>query len=174
MSGRLVPMRHFDWSFFDRQKDLFPKFPELSSDFNLDFKRFDEELERMRKDMFKLTPFDFGSDLDSMFLKVDQPFAEDIKGNKRLSLRFDCSQFKPEEIQIRTMDNVLSVEAKHTEVSPGRKVYREFKKSYTLPKTVDPLKVTSTLTKDGVLNIEAPAPLSVEARKERLIPIEML
>ena len=209
MAGRLVPTDFYDFGFFDRQKSLFPKFKD---DFGDDFGDFDKELEKIRREMFQLTPMDmgtgglgdfgdmgFGKDFPSgsssssfksefssttttsggtgsmkdpfagmdadfgalgtsglgsigsgslgtsgmgsgALLKVEKPFVQDISGNKKLNLRFDCSQFKPEEIQVRTVDKNLSVQAKHVEESPGRKVYREFSKQYTLPENVDPLK----------------------------------
>ncbi|ESP04168.1 hypothetical protein LOTGIDRAFT_69964, partial [Lottia gigantea] len=86
------------------------------------------------------------------------PFVTDLDGNKKLSIRFDVSQFKPEEISVRTMDNKLMIQAKHTEESPGRKVYREFSKQYILPNKIDPVKLESILSQDGVLSIQAPAP----------------
>lgn len=168
MSGRLVPMHRYDWDFFDKQMSLFPTF---KNDFDKDFfggdfssSRFEQEVAKMKKEMFQLTT-------PESTLKVDQPFVEDFTGNKRLALRFDCSQFKPEEIQVKTVDSLLTVHAKHTEESPGRKVYREFTKSYTLPKDVDPLALKSSLTKDGFLEVEAPAPKTCIAKKEIFIPI---
>ncbi|XP_061182350.1 alpha-crystallin A chain-like [Saccostrea echinata] len=187
--SRLVPVDYFDWGFFDRQKSLFPKFKGI---FNESFEDFDKELEQIRKEMFQLTPLDFGAGFDkdpfgkdffgkdpfagfgSSMLKVEKPFIEDISGNKKLNLKFDCSQFKPEEITVKTVDRNLTVQAKHVEESPGKKIHREFTKSYTLPENIDPMKVTSTLSGDGVLCIEAPAPKSVEVRNERIIPIEKL
>lgn len=53
-------------------------------------------------------------------------------------------------------------------------IHREFRKEYILPGTVDPKSLKSTLSKDGVLQIEAPAPLAVKAPKENLVPIERL
>ncbi|KAH3889481.1 alpha-crystallin A chain-like [Dreissena polymorpha] len=173
MSWKIVPLHTRDFGFFDRQKDLFN---DWVKEFDDDFKtmelhesrsRFDSELERIRRDLFKL-------DTGSGTLQVDQPFVMDRTGNKKLALRFDCSQFKPEEIAVKTMDGRLCVHAKHTEESPGRKVYREFTREYTLPEKVDPLLLSSTLSRDGVLQIEAPAPHSVSAHKEFLIPIEKL
>lgn len=107
-------------------------------------------------------------------LQVTQPFVTDTDGNRKLSLRFDCSQFKPEEITVKTQNDVLCVNAKHDEDQPGKKVHIEFTKSYKLPKNVDPKALKSTLSKDGVLQIEGPAPPAVEAPKENLIPIEKL
>lgn len=67
---------------------------------------------------------------------------------------------------------MLCVHAKHEEDTPGRKVRLEFTKNYSLPENVDPKALKSTLSNDGVLQIEAPAPPAVEAPKEHLIPIE--
>nr|ACU83231.1 heat shock protein 22 isoform 1 [Ruditapes philippinarum] len=173
MSWNLVPLLKRDFGFFDRQRDLFSDWVKefddewKSMDFESSRSRFDRELERIRKDMFKL-------DTGSSMLSIEKPFVTDPVGNKKLSLRFDCSQFKPEEISVKTMDKRLCVHAKHTEESPGRKVYREFTKEYTLPNAIDPLRLTSILSKDGVLQIEAPAPASVDAPREFLIPIEKL
>ncbi|KAL3842497.1 hypothetical protein ACJMK2_020502 [Sinanodonta woodiana] len=177
MAGRLVPLHTCDWLFFDRQRDLFKDWirefdDDFKNDFNFpsfddQFKKFDMELEKMKKEMFRL---DSG---DSM-LKVDKPFVMDAKGNRKLALRFDVHDYKPEEITIKTVDTKLVVHAKHTEESPGKKVYREFTKQYLLPNKIDPLRLSSTLSKDGVLSIEAPAPAGVEARKEYFIPIEKL
>lgn len=173
MSWNLVPLFKRDFGFFDRQRDLFSDWVKefddewKSMDFESSRMKFDRELERIKKDLFKL-------DAGSSMLQVERPFVTDPAGNKKLALRFECSQFKPEEISVKTMDNRLCVHAKHVEESPGRKVYREFTKEYTLPKNVDPLRLTSTLSKDGVLMVEAPAPANVEAPREFLIPIEKM
>ncbi|XP_060064506.1 alpha-crystallin A chain-like [Ylistrum balloti] len=161
--GRLVPTTLFDWNFFDRQKSMFS---DISMDFDNDFKKFDLELENMRKSLFRF-------DGDPM-LKVDQPYVESRTGSKKLSLTFDVSGYAPENIHIKTVDSMLTVHAKHEEKSPGKSVYREFTKSYTLPKAIDPLALTSSLSADGVLSIEAPAPREVVAKKERFVPIELL
>lgn len=172
MAGRLVPMHRYDWDFFDRQMSLFPSFKkdwDFEKDFFSDFRQtsFEDEISRMKRDMFQLTS-------PEQTLKVDQPFVEDFTGNKKMALRFDCSQFKPEEIEVKTVDRQLTVHAKHEEKSPGRSVYREFTKSYSLPSSVDPLALKSSLTNDGFLQVEAPAPKTCVARKEIFIPIEKM
>lgn len=146
MSSRLVPLDRYDWDFVDRQMSLFPSF---RNDFDKDFfsgdfksANIEDEIAKMKRD-------------GESTLKVDQPFVEDFSGNKRMALRFDCSKFNPEEIQVKTVDNNLTV---HTDESPGRKVYREFTKSYTLPENIDPLSLKSSLTRDGFLQVEVPAP----------------
>lgn len=69
---------------------------------------------------------------------------------------------------------MLCVHAKHEEDTPGRKVHLEFTKNYKLPEKMDPKALKSTLSTDGVLMIEGPAPPAVEAPKENLIPIEKM
>lgn len=186
----LVPLRKTDWGFFDRQKDLFSSM--CGTGMDDEFKEFDRELERMKREMFTLQPMDMGMGMDfddfgsmgtkssglgsssSSLLKVDRPIVQDREGNKRLALRFDCKEFKPEEISVKTVDNRLMIQAKHTEESPGRKVYREFSRQYVLPEKIDPVTLNSMLTADGVLSVEGPAPPSVEAPRERILPIRML
>ncbi len=41
-------------------------------------------------------------------------------GEKELKLRFDVSQYCPEEILVKTVDNKLLVHAKHEETVNGR------------------------------------------------------
>ncbi|CAG5116334.1 unnamed protein product [Candidula unifasciata] len=166
----LVPLRRENWSFFERQKQVFGS---LFKDMDDEWKEFDRELERMRSEMFTLKALDF-NDFGSALIKPEHPIVSDAEGNKRLSLRFDCKEFKPEEITVKTVDNKLMVQAKHVEESPGRKVYREFSRQYVLPHKIDPLTLNSTLAADGVLSIEAPAPAAIEAPRERLLPIQRL
>ncbi|KAK7098412.1 alpha-crystallin A chain-like [Littorina saxatilis] len=166
----LVPLRKEDWGFFDRQRSTFSS---MFKGMDEEFKEFDKELEQMRSSMFHLKAPDF-NDFGSSMLKVDHPIVQDAQGNKRLSLRFDCKEFKPEEISVKTVDNRLMVQAKHTEESPGRKVYREFSRQYVLPEKIDPMTLNSSLTADGVLSIEGPAPAAIEAPRERILPIKQL
>ena len=123
MSWSLVPTDFKDFGFFDRQRSLFSDWVKdfddewKSMDFESSRKKFDMEVERIKKDMFKL-------DTGSQMLQVEKPFVTDPTGNKKLALRFDVTGFKPEEISVKTMDKRLCVHAKHTEESPGRKVYK--------------------------------------------------
>ena len=47
----LVPLRKEDWGFFDRQRSIFSS---MFKDMDDEFKEFDRELERMKKEMFQL------------------------------------------------------------------------------------------------------------------------
>ncbi|CAG0883997.1 unnamed protein product [Cyprideis torosa] len=155
---------------------------------------------------------------------------------KCLALRFDVSQYKPEEIVVKTVDqklqltslpvggccsvgcdhvcvpdSVLSahdewlnargftghsftgvrgdydspvghvvgdglvrqgVHAKHEEKSDTRSVYREYNREFLLPKGTNPELIKSTLSKDGVLTVEAPLPQQAITAGETAIPVE--
>ena len=49
---------------------------------------------------------------------------EDAGGSQELKLRFDVSEYAPEEIMVKTVDNKLLVHAKHEENAGGKSVYR--------------------------------------------------
>lgn len=69
----------------------------------------------------------------------------------------DVQQFSPDEITVRTVDNHVTVEAKHEERQDEHGyVSRHFVRRYVLPSSHDLVNVTSTLSSDGVLTITAP------------------
>lgn len=115
----LIPVDFFDWGYWDKQRSLFPSF---EREFDSSFEEFDRELEIMKDEMHKLAPKEFQED---HFLDISDPYVEDAAGNKKLHLKFDCSDFKPEEISVKTEDMNLVVHAKHEEGSKGHKVYKE-------------------------------------------------
>ncbi|XP_045199848.2 heat shock protein 27-like [Mercenaria mercenaria] len=171
----IVPLDKKDFGYFDRQRDLFSGWRHLFDDTWQDLgledsqERFNRELDRVRGDMHRM-------DVQPVVLDVQHPFIIDPEGNHKFCLRFNCSQFKPEEIEVKTMDNTLKVHAKHVQETEGRKIHQEFTREYALPENVDPDKLTSHLSEDGVLQIEAPVPPppEVKAPKEILIPIQHL
>lgn len=99
------------------------------------------------------------------------PLIQNGDDGKSLKLRFDVSDYAPEEILVKTIDNKLKVCAKHEEKSPNKTVYREYNREFMLPAGTNPELIKSSLSKDGVLTIEAPLP-AIESFKERMIPID--
>jgi len=100
-----------------------------------------------------------------------QPVSEGSEGSgqKELKLRFDVSQYSPEEIVVKTVDNKLLVQAKHEEQSQGKTVFREYNREFLLPAGTDPDHIRSSLSKDGILTVEAPLPqpsLTQESKKQ--------
>ncbi|XP_066998533.2 protein lethal(2)essential for life [Anabrus simplex] len=88
-------------------------------------------------------------------------------------VNLDVQQFKPEEVVVKTVGNSLVIEGKHEErKDPHGFISRQFKRRYILPDDVDPETVTSKLSSDGILTIEAPRKeLPPIAGKERVIAI---
>uniref|UniRef100_A0A8D0SJJ6 Heat shock protein beta-6 n=2 Tax=Sus scrofa TaxID=9823 RepID=A0A8D0SJJ6_PIG len=76
------------------------------------------------------------------------------------SVLLDVKHFSPEEIAVKVVGEHVEVHARHEE-RPDEHGYiaREFHRRYRLPPGVDPAAVTSALSPEGVLSIQAaPAP----------------
>ncbi|XP_022829067.1 heat shock protein 30C isoform X1 [Trichoplusia ni] len=101
---------------------------------------------------------------------LNSPLIQDEGDGKSLKLRFDVSQYTPEEIVVKTVDNKLLVHAKHEEKSDTKSVYREYNREFLLPKGTNPEAIKSSLSRDGVLTVEAPLPQL--AITDRNIPIQ--
>uniref|UniRef100_A0AC35TL15 SHSP domain-containing protein n=1 Tax=Rhabditophanes sp. KR3021 TaxID=114890 RepID=A0AC35TL15_9BILA len=106
-----------------------------------------------------------GSDLmsgrpiyDPYLDNLKSPLIKDESDGKTLRLRFDVAQYKPEEVTVKTVDSRLLVHAKHEEKTPTRTIYREYNQEFMLPRGTNPELITSTLSTDGVLTVEAPLP----------------
>jgi len=89
---------------------------------------------------------------------LKSPLIKDESDGKTLRLRFDVAQYKAEEVTVKTVDNRLLVHAKHEEKTPSRTVYREYNQEFMLPRGTNPELISSTLSTDGVLTVEAPLP----------------
>jgi HSP20 family molecular chaperone IbpA len=100
---------------------------------------------------------------------LHSPLIQEDGQEKKLKLRFDVAQYTPEEIVVKTVDNKLLVHAKHEEKTETKSVYREYNREFLLPKGTNPEMIRSSLSKDGVLTIEAPLPAL--AAGEKMIPI---
>uniref|UniRef100_A0A646QFG5 Heat shock protein beta-1 n=1 Tax=Hemiscolopendra marginata TaxID=943146 RepID=A0A646QFG5_9MYRI len=110
------------------------------------------------------------SELRTWLDGLESPLIKEGDSGKEIKLRFDVSQYTPEEIVVKTVDNKLQVQAKHEEKTENRSVYREYNREFLLPKGTNPELIKSSLSKDGVLTVEAPLPVAIEG--ERLIPID--
>ncbi|GMT36131.1 hypothetical protein PFISCL1PPCAC_27428 [Pristionchus fissidentatus] len=89
---------------------------------------------------------------------LKSPLIKDESDGKTLRLRFDVAQYKPEEVTVKTIDNRLLVHAKHEEKTPQRTIFREYNQEFLLPRGTNPEQISSTLSTDGVLTVEAPLP----------------
>ncbi|GIY75603.1 hypothetical protein CEXT_774871 [Caerostris extrusa] len=85
---------------------------------------------------------------------------------------FNVKDFRPDQINVKTVDNFVVIHGKHEEQADQYGfVSREFTGRYWLPDDVEPHTVTSSLSQDGVLTIEAPKMLEPPPKKVRIVPI---
>uniref|UniRef100_A0A1I7RR35 SHSP domain-containing protein n=1 Tax=Bursaphelenchus xylophilus TaxID=6326 RepID=A0A1I7RR35_BURXY len=91
----------------------------------------------------------------------------------RFSVEIDAYQFRPEELQVKTLDDTLLIEGRHEDVKDSdnyTKMY--FVRKYQLPPDVHPQDITSSIDSSGRLNVEAKKPYAAIEGRERTIPIE--
>lgn len=70
----------------------------------------------MKDEMYKLVLKELKKD---NFLNIFNFYVEDVLGNKKLYLKFDCSDFKLEEINVKMDDRNLVVYVKYEEDFKG-------------------------------------------------------
>lgn len=66
------------------------------------------------------------------------------------------TDYKPDEIQIRTLNNRIYITAKHGERVQNKNTFREFSKEYDIPDRIDPTSVNARL-EEGILHLEGAA-----------------
>ncbi|XP_017758934.1 PREDICTED: heat shock protein beta-1 isoform X2 [Eufriesea mexicana] len=158
------------------------EFSNIRERFEAEMKKMEDEMTRFRSELtnhessfFKSVSSTEGNapmnaQQDSAWLDgLNSPLIMDEGDRKMLKLRFDVSQYAPEEIVVKSVDNKLLVYAKHEEKTESKSVYREYNREFLLPKGTNPESIKSSLSKDGVLTVEAPLP-AINTR-EKLIPI---
>ncbi|XP_023274142.1 heat shock protein beta-1 [Seriola lalandi dorsalis] len=86
----------------------------------------------------------------------------------------DVNHFSPEELVVKTKDGVVEITGKHEERKDEHGfVSRSFTRKYTLPSSTNVEKVTSSLSPEGVLTIEAPLIRPAIESSETTIPVNV-
>ncbi|XP_054718845.1 heat shock protein beta-1-like [Uloborus diversus] len=173
---RRLPLLRTDFSVVDRE------FSSIREKFDQEMRLMEEEMNRFRSQLLdreappRIQSHTTSSDGATHRTEVrtwldglSSPLIQDSDDGKKLRLRFDVSQYQPEEIVVKTVDNKLQVQAKHEEKSDTKSVYREYNREFLLPKGTNPEMIKSSLSTDGVLTVEAPLP-ALEGI--HMIPIE--
>ncbi|XP_003740507.1 heat shock protein beta-6 [Galendromus occidentalis] len=160
MSEREVPIQKNEMSILDNE------FSSIREKFEAEMNKMEQEMARFRsivldheKNIFNKA-IEPGTPGSSLFPEsgMASPLIQDGAQGKELKLRFDVSRYAPEEIVVKTVDNRIQVSAKHEEKSENKSVYREYNREFLLPRGLDPGNITSNLSKDGILTIQAPLP----------------
>ncbi|XP_047463676.1 heat shock protein beta-1 [Mugil cephalus] len=86
----------------------------------------------------------------------------------------DVNHFSPEELVVKTKDGVVEISGKHEERKDEHGfVSRCFTRKYTLPSIANIEKVTSSLSPEGVLTVEAPLNRPAIESSETTIPVNV-
>uniref|UniRef100_A0A1B0G3A3 SHSP domain-containing protein n=1 Tax=Glossina morsitans morsitans TaxID=37546 RepID=A0A1B0G3A3_GLOMM len=95
-------------------------------------------------------------------------------GKDGFQVCMDVSQFRPNELSVKTIDKTVVVEGKHEEREDDHGfIQRHFVRKYQLPKGYEPKDVVSTVSSDGILTVKAPPPPNkTKAANERIIEIQ--
>ncbi|KAK5878973.1 hypothetical protein CesoFtcFv8_024328 [Champsocephalus esox] len=97
-------------------------------------------------------------------------------GQDSWKINLDVNHFSPEEITIATKEGYLQISGNHEEKQDDHgSVSRCFTRKYKLPQGVDLQHITSSLSGDGVLSVEAPAPGTSVSNpaNEIVIPVQI-
>ncbi|GAA6094612.1 heat shock protein beta-1 [Tachysurus ichikawai] len=84
----------------------------------------------------------------------------------------DVNHFAPEELTVKTKDGVVEITGKHEERRDEHGfISRSFTRKYTLPSGADAEKITSSLSPEGFLTVEALLPKPALQSSEITIPV---
>ncbi|KFM61321.1 Protein lethal(2)essential for life, partial [Stegodyphus mimosarum] len=104
---------------------------------------------------------------------VDSSGQSEVKSDEsKFEVMLDVSQFEPDEVDLKIVDNYIQIHAKHDEKADAHGfISREFTRKYMLPDGVEPETVKSTLSENGILKITAPKKVDKPPTRERKVPI---
>jgi len=120
---------------------------------------------------------DLKRSMDSMISQTKSRAAKEVVNDDwKFQVNVDVRQFSPEEVNVKTSNNEIFVEAKHEEKADEHGfVQRSFSRRYVLPADADSQGITSRMSNDGILTIEAPKKgHTMDSASSRSIPIQKM
>ncbi|XP_059055743.1 stress-induced protein 1-like [Achroia grisella] len=165
-----VPVQMTDLSIFD------DTFSTMKERFAAEMKRLDEEMTKFSSDLMRV--YGQASTVQTGLMNsqkdtpqtswdtiTNSPLVEGEGDDRSLKLQFDVSQFDPDEVKVKILNDTLVVSATHEEKTNNSTVFREYIRQFLLPKQVNPQEIVSYLSRDGVLTVQAP--LSLQALSDK-------
>ncbi|XP_051533595.1 heat shock protein, alpha-crystallin-related, b15 [Myxocyprinus asiaticus] len=107
---------------------------------------------------------------------VSDAMCEKTKGQHNWKICLNVHPFSSEEISIKTKEGYLEIKGNREEWQENnRLISRSFTRKYKLPVDLDLKQISSMLSPDGTLSVEAPLPGSnVSLPEEIVIPIHIM
>lgn len=94
-------------------------------------------------------------------------------GDTRFQVTVPVRDYHPEEVTVKQIGDRVVVRAEHKDEREGQLVHRSMQREFTLPQGVDKTHLSSRLTDNGLLLVEAPAP-NLALPEPRDIPVEKM
>lgn len=125
--------------------------------------RFNQPRRAMFPEFFNDVMENFMNNSDLSAVKNTQPLSNVKETEKGFEVEFALPGFSKNDVEIDVNDNVLTVSSKKEESKNEENenytrrefYYGEFKRSYSLPKSVDQENIKATF-KDGILTLDLP------------------
>lgn len=139
-------------------------------------KEWNDDFDKMRDEFFTLKPG--APDRRASTIGLDKigalrtVYETDGEGQQRFKVRFDVSEFKPDEIQVKVQDNKVIVYAKHEERTTAQSVSREYSRQVDVPPNVDQEKLQCVLSRDGILTVDGPVFSNQLVATHQVLPIQ--
>ncbi|KAH7703621.1 Protein HSP-17 a [Aphelenchoides avenae] len=91
---------------------------------------------------------------------------------EEVHVQIDVSHFRPEDLKVNVVDDWIVIEGRHEQKADKYgQIERNFVRKVKLPSGVKPEDVTSDLSVDGILTVQAEKPRPQEDSRVRHIPI---
>jgi len=170
------------WDEFDQMRsDMMTKSKQFWSKVDEDFANFDDTVRKSHDEMDRqMAPFQpqlprwaIPDDLKSKWNPITTQDANEVikvkQNDDKFEVTLDVPQYRPEELKVTVINNVLSIEGAHNESKKETKdedgsfassVQRQFSRKWTLPPNCDSDKVQSNLSSDGILMVTCPKEIS--------------
>ncbi|KAF3706688.1 Heat shock protein beta-1 [Channa argus] len=110
----------------------------------------------------------------ALFRQMSSGMSEIKQTQDNWKVSLDVNHFSPEDLVVKTKDGVVEISGKHEERKDEHGfVSRSFTRKYTLPPSANVEKVTSSLSPEGVLTVEAPFIKPAIESSETTIPVHV-
>lgn len=168
-----VPIKRDEMDFQDRQmkvwEDMETKMEKRKREWSDDFDKMRDEFFTLKPGLADRRASTIGLDKIGALRTV---YETEASGQQRFKVRFDVSEFKPDEIQVKVQDNKVIVYAKHEERNNAQTVSREYSRQVDIPPNVDQEKLQCVLSRDGILTVDGPVFSNQLVAQHQVLPIQ--